>query len=105
MELLSSCQIERMLISIREEFKLRINTLSWMDEQTKANARIKVNALADHIGYPEFIRSRDRLDKYYEKVDTYSYGVRSRCKSECPFYIYWCIIVFLVASHVNINSF
>lgn len=64
-------QLKKILHSIRDDFKHRIASLTWMDEVTKSNAMLKIASLADHVGYPGFIKSATELDLHYEKVCLY----------------------------------
>ncbi|KAK6176464.1 hypothetical protein SNE40_014749 [Patella caerulea] len=58
-----------MIHDIRAAFNELLEENDWMDEETKAFAREKANAMNERIGYPEFITDSELLDKRYELLD------------------------------------
>lgn len=52
---------------IQEAYKKRLKTLDWMSEETKVQAREKINAMTVKIGYPDYWTDYDNLAiKSYE---------------------------------------
>ncbi len=69
---------QAMVDAIRVSFAKNIDTLSWMDEPTKQEARIKAEKMATKIGYPDvwrdyssFVTSRDTFLKNYAAGNAY----------------------------------
>jgi len=48
--------------------KRRIADVTWMDDDTRATALDKADAIVHKIGYPDFVRSPAELDQHYEQV-------------------------------------
>ncbi len=57
-----------MLQSIRTAFVDHMPEVTWMDEQTRAKAIDKADAIIQKIGYPDILADAGKLDEYYEKV-------------------------------------
>lgn len=51
----------RMIDSIQQTFRDKLTTLSWMSDATRHEAIEKLDAIADHIGYPDAWRTYDTL--------------------------------------------
>jgi len=70
--------VTQMTQLMKDEFIKNLDTLSWMSDQTKANAKEKANAIAEDIGYPSYIKDPTKLaaklkglevgDKLFENV-------------------------------------
>jgi len=58
-----------MIAHLRDAFKEIVAELDWMDEDTKEKAIVKVDAIRNHIGYPEFIVNDTLLDRHYERLE------------------------------------
>lgn len=58
-----------MVNNIREEFKLLLNEVHWMDNKTRESALTKANAMVTHIGYPDEIMDNKKLEEYYEDLE------------------------------------
>lgn len=58
--------ILNMTEDIIETFKVRIDNLSWMDEETKNKAKIKLDSIKIKVGYPDF------GETYLDRVDILS---------------------------------
>ncbi|ELU08395.1 hypothetical protein CAPTEDRAFT_163321 [Capitella teleta] len=54
-----------MIHNLREAFNEILMESDWMDDETKAVAMEKANAMNERIGYPEFILNATELDKIY----------------------------------------
>ena len=52
-----------MVREIRTQFSLMLAQLDWMDEKTRANARLKADAMETHIGYPTELLDMNMLDQ------------------------------------------
>ena len=57
-----------MISYIREAFLQNLDTLKWMDAETRKHAEEKAKAVIEMIGYPDWLEDPKELDKYYEKV-------------------------------------
>jgi len=55
-----------MFKNILHAFKAQLETLTWMDDETRLKAIEKANKVAGYIGYPRWLRSPERVDAYYE---------------------------------------
>ena len=47
-----------MVSEIRHQFERLLDEVDWMDEQTKAQARVKARGMVEHIGYPSELMVR-----------------------------------------------
>jgi len=61
-------QVGQLLEKIREEFKLNLRNVKWMDDVTKKRAADKAASIINIVGYPEWIQDITKLDKYYEEL-------------------------------------
>ncbi|XP_059477027.1 neprilysin-4-like [Neocloeon triangulifer] len=55
-----------MVHHIRQSFIDRVDTLEWMDDETKLAAREKAEAMAEFIGFPDWFSNATALKHYYE---------------------------------------
>ena len=53
---------------VRQSFSDNFANVAWMDDETKARAVEKANAISQMIGYPDFIVNVTKLDEYYANV-------------------------------------
>ncbi len=51
----------RLISNIQLTFRDRLSSLTWMSEPTRREALAKLDAIADHVGYPDAWRSYDTL--------------------------------------------
>jgi putative endopeptidase len=51
----------RLITNVQSTFRDRLNSLTWMSEPTRREALAKLDAIADHIGYPDAWRNYDTL--------------------------------------------
>ncbi|XP_070184000.1 neprilysin-1-like, partial [Littorina saxatilis] len=58
-----------MIRDIRNAFNELLDENEWMDEETKAVAKQKANAMDARIGYPDFITDPQKLDAKYAGLD------------------------------------
>ena len=61
-------QVEELLQAIHETFIDSLPTLDWMEESTKANARVKALAVRDKIGWPDWLLDPKQLDEHLKEV-------------------------------------
>ncbi|XP_037790089.1 endothelin-converting enzyme homolog [Penaeus monodon] len=64
----SKAMAEDMIQRIRKTFKESLQSLKWMDEETKTAAIEKVDAITEMIGYPEYILNPTELEDKYENL-------------------------------------
>lgn len=57
-----------LITNLNTAFKSLVDDASWMDEDTKTLAREKADAIVSKIGYPDWIKNKTALEKYYEGV-------------------------------------
>lgn len=57
-----------MIHTIREAFNELLADNHWMDDETRAVAKEKADAMNERIGYPQMITDADELVKEYENV-------------------------------------
>ena len=58
---------------IKEAFRKTLPTLNWMDEKTKQTALEKLAAVSRKIGYPDITQDLQKLESYYDKVESLLY--------------------------------
>jgi neprilysin len=54
---------------LQQAFREILNATDWIDPQTKFLAELKVNAMSLKIGYPDFILTKEELNKKYKDLD------------------------------------
>nr|DBA15658.1 TPA: hypothetical protein GDO54_003132 [Pyxicephalus adspersus] len=59
----------QMIKGIKKAFEESLQTLTWMDEETRKAAKEKAEAIYDMIGYPSFIMDPKELDKVFNDYD------------------------------------
>lgn len=57
-----------MIHTIREAFNELLADIHWMDDETRAVAKEKADAMNERIGYPEILTNRTELEKEYINV-------------------------------------
>lgn len=57
-----------MLYDIKDAFVEHVNSLSWMDIETKQATLEKSKEMISFIGYPDWLFKDGALDVYYEGV-------------------------------------
>jgi hypothetical protein len=57
-----------MIHTIREAFNELLADNDWMDDETRAVAKQKADAMNERIGYPELLTDEDELTKEYVMV-------------------------------------
>uniref|UniRef100_A0A8C4QLS0 endothelin-converting enzyme 1 n=1 Tax=Eptatretus burgeri TaxID=7764 RepID=A0A8C4QLS0_EPTBU len=60
---------EGMIYEIRAAFESSLKNLHWMDEETRAAAKKKAEAIYNMIGFPDFIRDEEMLDKVFAEYE------------------------------------
>ncbi|XP_059218296.1 neprilysin-2 isoform X2 [Stomoxys calcitrans] len=58
-----------MVNNIRDVFHNILDTVSWMDDTTKEEAKRKLKHMTTHIGYPDEMLDNEKLEEYYRKLD------------------------------------
>lgn len=56
---------DEMVVNIREEFRLMLEELDWMDEATKAAALAKAASMRPHIAYAKEILDTELMNEFY----------------------------------------
>jgi len=56
---------DKMVINIKQEFRIMLDELEWMDAATKANAHYKVDSMKPHIAYSREILDTDLMNEFY----------------------------------------
>jgi len=66
---------DEMVSNIRQEFKLMLDELDWMDSKTKERAHDKVDMMTPHIAYSKEILDNNLINEFYAglKMDSPSY--------------------------------
>lgn len=69
---INACQRQEtaleMIHTLREAFSDLLEENDWMDDETRAVAREKANAMNEKIGYPEMLTRPDELAEEYQNV-------------------------------------
>lgn len=76
-----------MIHTIREAFNELLEENHWMDNETRAVAKEKANAMNERIGYPELLTNPEELNKEYVMVSLFILSVfpiinQRRCQRE-----------------------
>lgn len=61
-----------MIAEIKTAFEESLETLQWMDEETRRSAKEKADAIYNMIGYPKFIMDPKELDKVFNDYEAVS---------------------------------
>jgi len=56
---------DEMVKNIREEFKIMLDEVTWMDTETKKRAHTKVDKMVPHIAYAKEILDDDLINEFY----------------------------------------
>lgn len=62
-----------MIHTIREAFNELLAENHWMDDETRAVAKEKADAMNERIGYPQLITNKDELIKEYTGVSIHPF--------------------------------
>lgn len=62
-----------MIHTIREAFNELLAENHWMDDETRAVAKEKADAMNERIGYPELITNSEELVNEYVTVSSFIY--------------------------------
>ena len=57
-----------MISYLKSAFETLITEADWMDGVTKSIAREKIEAMVELVGYPEWIKNKEKLEAYYDGV-------------------------------------
>lgn len=49
-------------------FSEMLNSTDWLDQETRALALEKINAMVPRIGYPDFVLNKEELENRYRNV-------------------------------------
>lgn len=60
---------DEMVEKIREEFKIMLEELDWMDPETKAKALKKADQITPHVGYAREILDDNLIDEFYQGLE------------------------------------
>ncbi|KAJ8258257.1 hypothetical protein COCON_G00172690 [Conger conger] len=63
---------EDMVSQIKQAFEESVQSVSWMDPDTKKAAKEKADAIYNMIGYPKFIMESKELDKVFHEFEVVS---------------------------------
>ncbi|XP_030072128.1 endothelin-converting enzyme-like 1 [Microcaecilia unicolor] len=62
----SKAKVQQLVEDIKHILDQRLDELDWMDNETKAAARAKLQYMMVMIGYPDFLLKPDSIDKEYD---------------------------------------
>lgn len=62
----SKVEALEILTDVQSAFISILDTVNWMDAETRNAARVKAEAMGKVLGYPDWILDRQQLDAYYE---------------------------------------
>ena len=57
-----------MIAEVRDVFEEMLDAATWLDYETRTQAKIKVSNMSLIIGYPTYILEDELLDAQYEEV-------------------------------------
>ena len=58
-----------MVSNIKKQFENILDTIEWMDDGTKVNAKEKAKVMETHIGYPTELLDMTKLEDLYEGLE------------------------------------
>jgi len=58
-----------MVHDIKDEFKMILDEVKWMDEGTKVKAHSKLQSIKDYIGYPQEILNNTLIEDLYDGIE------------------------------------
>jgi predicted metalloendopeptidase len=56
-------QANELIVNIRQMFDENLNTLDWIDDQSRTEAKKKLNKITEKVGYPDFINNKTKLNE------------------------------------------
>ena len=57
-----------MVKDLKESFRELVIISDWLDEETKRKSLLKLDAIIENVGYPDWLLDNQELDKYYNLV-------------------------------------
>ena len=76
----AKAEADEMVNYIRSEFHNILQTVDWMDQNTRQRAIKKLKAIVAHIGYPKELLIEEELDSIYKNVSLEMiYSIVSLC--------------------------
>jgi predicted metalloendopeptidase len=54
--------------NLKEVFKTNVRNADWVDAESRELIIQKVDNIVLHLGYPDFVEDKTRLDTFYENV-------------------------------------
>lgn len=92
-----------MIHTIRQAFNELLADIHWMDDETRAVAKEKADAMNERIGYPEILTNKTELRKEYVNVRCLlSYDIT---KNIFLIQEYLCLFPFVYAAYNRGQSF
>ncbi|XP_054155283.1 neprilysin-4-like [Oppia nitens] len=61
----SKAKADEIIENIKLEFYKILEEITWMDQETKHDAKTKATVMEQHIGYPDYLNDNDKLDEEY----------------------------------------
>eukprot|EP00092_Neocalanus_flemingeri_P037441 GFUD01040769.1.p1 GENE.GFUD01040769.1~~GFUD01040769.1.p1 ORF type:complete len:795 (-),score=190.06 GFUD01040769.1:142-2526(-) len=58
-----------MVTEIRSQFESILDQVDWMDDSTKAKAKVKAQGMVEHIGYPPELLDMKKLEDLYDGLE------------------------------------
>lgn len=55
--------------AIQNQFIDTLRTISWMDDESRAEAIVKANRMVFHIAYPDELVDTNKLEEYYRDLE------------------------------------
>lgn len=65
---LAKQEADEMVTNLRKAFKQLVNESEWMDAETQVKAAEKADKMLQLLGYPEWVKDKEGIDKYYAGV-------------------------------------
>jgi predicted metalloendopeptidase len=56
-------QANELIVNIRQMFDENLNTLDWIDDQSRTEAKKKLSKITEKVGYPDFINNKTKLNE------------------------------------------
>lgn len=61
-------QVSEMVVDIKRILKIFLEATTWMDEETKKKAILKLNTLKPYLAYPKLMEDTKQFDDEYKEV-------------------------------------
>jgi membrane metallo-endopeptidase-like protein 1 len=80
-------QANELITNIRRMFDENLNKLDWIDEQSKNEAKKKLEKISEKVGYPDFINNKTKLNERFVYISNITKKTKSFFYSYAGYYM------------------